>query len=527
VEKRAVIIGAGPAGLTAALELLRRTSVKPALYESDTQVGGISKTIVYRGNRMDIGGHRFFSKSDWVMNWWQQVLPPKKASPSQDGKHDDTEILSEPSHKMEACLLRRPRLSRIYYLRRFFDYPIRMSLATMKNLGMVRLTRIGVSYIWASAFRRKPESSLEDFMINRFGGELYRTFFRDYTQKVWGVPCDQISAEWGGQRIKGLSIISALKHAVKQIGNKIVQTDIQQKEVETSLIEQFLYPNLGPGQMWETAAAQVIQLGGKIETSTRVTKLHRDGNRLTATTVRDSTGEEHNEAADYFISTMPVSELIENMDPPAPPEVQDVARNLPYRDFITIGVLVKRFRPDAQGNARILKDNWIYIQDSNVRLGRLQLFNNWSPSLVADEQTVWLGLEYFCNEGDDLWSMSDEAFSEFAVKELVSIDLINAEDVLDTHVARIQKAYPAYFGSYARFDTVRNWLDGIENLFLVGRNGMHRYNNQDHSMLTAKLAVDAIAAGSHDKSALWAVNLESDYHEENNKQSAEKTTAAA
>ena len=520
------IAGAGPAGLTAALELLRRAStgphqgreLRPVVFETDAQVGGISRTINYRGNRMDLGGHRFFSKSDWVMNWWQSILPVA----------DDADLSGLPVHLAyqgksrtlsldrgcdpndDKVMLVRSRLSRIYYRRKFFDYPLKLNAATLQKLGVTYTGTIMASYLKARAWPRRPENSLEDFLVNRFGDTLYRTFFKDYTEKVWGVPCAEISAQWGAQRIKGLSIKSALKHALVK---SFRSSDVSQKGVETSLIERFLYPKLGPGQMWEEAAACVTKSGGEVHLRHRVIGLARESSRIIAVDVRDEvSGEVHRFPCDYFVSTMPVKELVELLKP-EDAAITRIARSLPYRDFMTAGLLLKRVHGSRAGDG-LLSDNWIYVQEADVKLGRLQIFNNWSPALVADPDTVWLGLEYFCNEGDELWSMSDAAFLDFASRELAKIGLIDIADVIDGTVVRVRKAYPAYFGSYSEIGRVRDYLDRITNLFPVGRNGMHRYNNQDHSMLAAKAAVDCIEAGSQDKTSLWSVNTEDEYHEE-------------
>ncbi|MCS6810486.1 MAG: NAD(P)/FAD-dependent oxidoreductase [Tepidimonas sp.] len=509
-----IIIGAGPAGLTAGLELIRRSDIKPLLIEADSQVGGISKTVVHRGNRMDLGGHRFFSKSDWVMDWWQSLLPIAggEGDPIPIHYHRQSRWIQTSRATPGAdCMLVRPRLSRIYFLRRLFDYPLKLNWTTLANLGPRRVARIMGSYARARLAPR-PERNLEDFIVNRFGEELYRTFFKDYTEKVWGVPCQQISAEWGAQRIKGLSITEALKHAAGRLLHS------GQVTRHTSLIERFLYPRLGPGHLWEMAAREITNHGGTLLLNTRVVGLQRNDHRITGVDIVDQAGQRQTVAADHVISTMPVKDLIAGMSPPAPHDVQQVAQGLLYRDFITVGLLVRRMKRhpgDSDGVAgQRLPDNWIYIQEKEVRLGRLQIFNNWSPDLVADpDRTVWLGLEYFCNVGDDLWSLDDAAFTRLAIQELASIDLIDPKDVLDSHLVRVEKAYPAYFGSYAQFGVVRQWVDGLANLWLVGRNGMHRYNNQDHSMLTAKLAVDAILGGDVPREAIWAVNLDDEYHE--------------
>jgi protoporphyrinogen oxidase len=527
-RKTAVIIGAGPAGLTAALELLRKTDVRPIVLEAGDVVGGISRTVDVDGYRMDIGGHRFFSKSDWVMDWWREILP---LEPTPDVEGDAVTISYRNRHRRIAVgeaaaapvsvdpqcrMLLRRRLSRIYYLRRFFDYPIKLNLTTLANLGPWRCVKAGASYAWASLFPRRVERSLEDFLVNRFGGELYRTFFKSYTEKVWGVPCTEISAEWGAQRIKGLSLTRAVLHALRaMVGGT---PELPQATAQTSLIERFLYPRLGPGQLWEIVARMVEEGGGEVRLRHAVDWVSVADGRVVRVAARDlASGARTEMAADYVISTMPIKDLIASLDPPAPIAVARVAAALPYRDFITVGVLATRMRGasverSAEG-ALLLPDNWVYVQEPDVRLGRLQIFNNWSPALVADPSKVWLGLEYFCSEGDDLWQLPDPEMEALAVAELAKIGLVATDDVLRAHVIRVPKAYPAYFGAYAEFATVRGHVDGIANLFLVGRNGMHRYNNQDHSMLTAKLAVECIAGGSADKSGIWDVNVDDDYHE--------------
>jgi protoporphyrinogen oxidase len=519
VNKTALIAGAGPAGLTAALELLRRTDVRPIVIEADSQVGGISKTINYRGNRMDLGGHRFFSKSDWVMDWWQSILPVEAGTDPQALTYHGRShafVPASTSTDPDKVMMVRPRLSRIYYRRKFFDYPLKLSRQTFANLGPLYTAQIGASYVWARLAPRRQQRTLADFLYNRFGDKLYRTFFKDYTEKVWGVPCEEISAEWGAQRIKGLSISRAVIHALRR---PFQREGTRQKGVETSLIERFLYPKFGPGQMWEEVAEKVKQQGGELHLRQRVVDIQRDNERIVSATVQDQHGSTRIIPCDYFLSTMPIKELARQLRP-VDAEVLRVSDALPYRDFMTAGLLVKRMKPTRTAGALTSNgmpaDNWIYIQEPDVKLGRLQIFNNWSPALVADANTIWLGLEYFCNEGDDLWSMQDPAFLDFAAKELEKIGLIDREDVLDGTVVRVPKAYPAYFGEYQHINRVRSWLDGFPNLFPVGRNGMHCYNNQDHSMLAAKAAVDCIAEGSTDKSALWAVNAEEEYHETKN-----------
>ncbi len=522
-NKIAVIIGAGPAGLTAAFELLNKTDIKPIILEQSGDIGGISRTINYKGNRIDIGGHRFFSKSDRVMKFWLDLMPIQTAPAK------DTVLLGRPlspveydrpfetdPQKTDKVMLIRKRLSRILFMRKFFDYPISLTLKTVVNLGLFRMFKIGLSYIKAKIFPIKKEKSLEHFLINRFGTELYKTFFKDYTEKVWGVTCDKIKPEWGAQRIKGLSIARAVKHAIVAAVRR--DMSIGQKEIETSLINQFLYPKYGPGQLWQVVADIVKSKGGQIYLNHKVTGVKSQNDKIIALRVKDEKTQETREfKADFVFSSMAVRDLIEAMGQKVPEGVRKIAAGLCYRDFITVGLLARKLKiknnTDIKTVNDIIPDNWIYIQERDVKVGRLQVFNNWSPYMVADENTVWLGLEYFCNVGDELWDMPDEKFKALAVSELVKIGVIDAEDVLDGVVIRVEKTYPAYFGSYDNFDVIRSYTDGFPNLFLIGRNGMHRYNNQDHSMLTAMTAVENIVNGVTAKDNIWQVNSEEEYHE--------------
>ncbi len=518
-SKQAIIVGAGPAGLTAAFELLTRTDIQPIVLEMSDSLGGISRTIRYKGNRIDIGGHRFFSKSDRVMQWWLNIMPmqaiegesaqityqrqttsvPASARPHDPAVHDNV-------------MLVRQRKSRIYFMRRFFEYPITLSGDTLRKLGFMKTIRIGLSYLRSVFFPIRNEQNLEQFFINRFGRELYLTFFKSYTEKVWGIACNAISAEWGAQRIKGLSIYKTILHVLKKVVPKN-EKDIKQKDVETSLIEQFLYPKFGPGQMWEEVGRRVEHLGGKILMNWAVEEIEHRDNVVTAVVARNSeTGERRRFTGDYFFSTMPVKELVAQMNPPAPANIREISDGLMYRDFITVGVLCDRIKL-VEASGELVRDNWIYIQEPDVLVGRLQIFNNWSPAMVADPSKVWIGLEYFCNEGDSLWTRTDSEMIELAKTELASMNILDAENVFDATVIRVPKTYPAYFGSYDRFPEVISWANGLENLFLVGRNGMHKYNNQDHSMLTAMTAVDNIITNVRSRDNLWALNTEQEYHE--------------
>jgi protoporphyrinogen oxidase len=518
-----VIIGAGPAGLTAAWELSEAGMNDILVLEATRSIGGLSQTIEYKGNRIDIGGHRFFSKSDWVMDWWTRMLPLAAGS-SLDDEGEELVIAyqgkqrtfgAKPAAKETdvRVMLVRKRLSRIYFDGKFFDYPLKVNLETAFKLGLWRCIRFGASYAWAMLFPRRPERSLEDFFVNRFGRLLYLQFFKEYTEKVWGTPCNQISAEWGAQRVKSLSIAKALLHAVLKPFRRGGSLGAAQ---QTSLAERFLYPKYGPGLMWETTVEKLRARGVRFEFEARVTQVEQGDGRVQAVRVRRADGAEQQYKADTFISTMPVRDLVAGLAPQAPQGSREVAAGLEYRDFITVGLLYRRLmrNPAGSGSMNIVPDNWIYIQESGVKVGRLQIFNNWSPYLVKDPETVWIGMEYFCREGDELWALPDDRLEQFGIAEMQRLNLADAADHLDGVVVRVPKAYPGYYGTYARFPELRQYLDAFPNLFLVGRNGMHRYNNQDHSMLSAKKAAEAILAGSSDKSAIWDVNIDDDYHEE-------------
>lgn len=511
-QKTAIIIGAGPAGLTAAYKLLKETDIKPIILEESEFIGGISRTARYKGNRMDLGGHRFFSKNEEVNKLWQELMP-LQGKPAYDDKVLGTEKeLAEGGPDPETedrVMLVRNRLSRIFFLHKFFDYPISLKPETFINMGFARTVKSGFGYI-GSCIVKKKEDSLENFYINRFGRPLYEMFFEYYTENLWGRHPSQISADWGAQRVKGLSLSKA-------VWNVISKPFRSKDKVETSLIEQFYYPKKGPGQLWEFLADDIRTLGGEILMNTKAKEiiLSADGKRVEKVITED--GREF--CADVFFSTMPVKDLVAGMGEVPPADVKRVAEGLPYRDYITVGLLVKKLKLENKTKTKTLTGNvpdcWIYVQEREVRLGRLQLFNNWSPYMVSDpENTMWIGLEYFCNEGDEMWNMSDEDFIKFATDELIKIDVIDGEDVLDATRIKVKKAYPAYFDTYKEFDTVRSYLDGIENLWCIGRNGQHRYNNMDHSMLTAIEAVRAVANGVTDKTDVWNVNTEKEYHEE-------------
>ncbi|OYT89128.1 MAG: hypothetical protein CFE46_01480 [Burkholderiales bacterium PBB6] len=520
-----IIIGAGPAGLTAARELQRAGVSQITVLEASADIGGLSKTVNYKGNRIDIGGHRFFSKSDWVMDWWRDSLPI--ALPEPRVTESEFRLGYQGAHRLLGAneitasesdadvMLVRNRLSRILFGGQFFDYPLKPGFDTARKLGPVKCVKFGASYVASAMSPITPETSLEDFFINRFGKQLYLQFFKEYTEKVWGVPCNEISAAWGAQRVKSLSVTKMIAHAVRKGFKRDAAAE------QTSLIEHFLYPKFGPGQMWETVARRYEREGGQLIRDARVTGLHRSDRRITGVSFQRPDGSTQHLQADHVISTMPVKELTLALQPALPAEVTDIGANLLYRDFITVGVLYRKLHPTKASihpRTHLVPDNWIYIQEPGVKVGRLQIFNNWSPHLVADPNTVWVGLEFFAKDDDDLWAMSDEALKALALKEMQQIGMAHPEDALDATVIRMPKAYPGYFGSaYAEFPKLQAALDDLSNLFLIGRNGMHRYNNQDHSMLSAKAAVDAIVSGRSDKAPIWAINVDDEYHEDEEK----------
>ncbi len=517
MKQTALIIGAGPAGLTAAYELLTKCDdITPVIIESENFVGGISRTAEYMGNRMDIGGHRFFSKDKEVVDLWTKLLP-LQGSPSYDDKVLNREVkLSQGGPNPEESnrvMLIRSRVSRILFLRKFFDYPISLKFQTFANMGLIRTVKSGFGYL-KSCIIKKDETSLENFYINRFGKPLYSMFFEDYTEKLWGVHPSEISADWGAQRVKGLSVKTAIKNAITRPFTK------NSDKVETSLIESFYYPKFGPGQFYQVMADEIKKLGGEIRFNSTVEKINFSGDKINSVIVKcgDTTQEVK---ADIFLSSMAIKDLITAIgEEKSGKEVYSVATNLPYRDFITVGLLVDKLKVKNKTKLKtlsnIVPDCWIYVQEKDVKLGRIQIFNNWSPYMVKNpEETVWIGLEYFCTEGDELWKKEKDEFISFAIDELIKIGVIDGkENVLDGTMIKVKKAYPAYFGSYASFDKVKNFLDGIDNLYCIGRNGQHRYNNMDHSMATAMQAVKNIISGDKDKSNVWKVNTEKEYHEE-------------
>ena len=468
--KKVVIIGAGPAGLTAAYQLCKE-GVESVVLEKDDVVGGISRTVNYKGYLFDIGGHRFFTKVKAVDDMWREVLGERK-------------------------FLRRSRLSRIYYNKKFFHYPLKATNALL-GLGIWNCFMMVGSYARAQLFPVKNEQSFEDWICNRFGKRLYHTFFKTYTEKVWGIPCNEISADWAAQRIKGLSLISTIKNA-------LLSAQPQNKsDVIKTLIDAFDYPEKGPGQMWEMVAESIQENGSSLKMKSGVEKIVWQNGRVTALEI-EFDGKTETVSGTHFISSMPMQELVRKMDPPPPAEVREAADKLGYRDFLTVSLVINK--------ADLFSDNWIYIHDPDVKVGRIQNFKNWSPQMVPDPNMTCLGLEYFCFEGDGLWTMSDEDLVALGAKELGVLGLVDPNDVTDGAVVRMPKAYPVYDGVYAEaVDTIRDFLEGLGNMYLVGRNGMHKYNNQDHSMLTAMLSVKNILGAKYD---VWGVNVDNEYHEE-------------
>jgi protoporphyrinogen oxidase len=466
-EPKAIIIGAGPAGLTAAYEL-SKSGVPAVVLEADSVVGGIARTVNYKGYLFDIGGHRFFTKWDEINKLWNEILGDK--------------------------FLTRPRLSRVFYRKKFFFYPLRAKNALF-GLGILEAIRIVTSYVRWRLFPHPVEENLEQWVCNRFGRRLYEIFFKTYTEKVWGVPCTEIRAEWAAQRIRGLSLATAIRHALFQ-GNG-------RPKVKT-LIDQFQYPERGPGQMWELMADRLREKNYPVLSQRNVVRIRHHAGRATEVVTKGPQGEE-TFSGTHFISSMPIRNLVAALDPPAPESVRQAALNLRYRDFLIVSLIINR--------KDLMPDNWIYVHDPGVRVGRIQNFKNWSAAMVPDPNKSCVGMEYFVFENDELWSSSDEKLLEMAKREIVHLGLAKEKDIEDGTVVRMPKAYPMYDnGWHEQVNTVRLYLEKhLSNLQLVGRNGMHRYNNQDHSMMTALCAARNILGASHD---LWAINTEPDYHEE-------------
>jgi protoporphyrinogen oxidase len=465
-----VIVGAGPAGLTAAAELTD-SGRRVTLLERDAHyVGGIARTVHYRGYRFDIGGHRFFSKSREITDWWRKRLP------------DDFISVN--------------RMSRIYYRGKFFDYPLKAANALF-GLGIFTSAACVMSYLKAQLFPIRPEKSFADWVTNRFGSQLFHIFFKTYTEKVWGMPCSEISADWAAQRIKGLSLFKAVRNALFPRTGKSVT-------VVKTLIDQFEYPRLGPGMMWEKTRDDLLKQGATLRMGEEVVRIQQAASRVLSITTSGREGRQQAYSADAFISSMPLRDCVLAFDPPLSPPVREAALRLQYRDFLTVSLIVQK--------TGLFPDNWIYVHDPSVKLGRIQNFNNWSPEMVPDSTTTCLGLEYFCFAGDGLWNTPDSELVELGKRELAALGLVDPADVLDGCVVRMEKAYPVYYPSYQEdLNVLRQALAQFENFQVIGRNGMHKYNNQDHSMMTALLAARNLTGSQFD---LWKVNTDAEYHEE-------------
>ncbi len=516
-NKTAIIIGAGPAGLTAAYELAAKTKIKPIVFEATNDIGGISKTANYKGNRIDIGGHRFFTKSKRVNDFWDEVMerayPLEDISDRTDERHKDDSGQELSREEALKRILTRRRVSRIYYQKHFFDYPISLSLKTFKDLGLFKTIKIVFGFIYIRIFPKKDETNLENFYINRFGLELYKTFFKSYTEKLWGIPPSEISSEWGAQRVKGISLTKVIVESVKKaLGIK------NGKNVETSLIEKFKYPALGPGQLWENVAEKIKDMGGEVHKNTEVVQINTENDLVKSVVTKNTKGQRTTHTADFFFSTMPVKDLILSIKPEPGQEIKDIAGGLPYRDFITVGLLYKKLdiinETKIDTLNKLIPDNWLYIHEPDVLMCRIQVFNNWSPFMVADKNNSWIGLEYVCSEQDSFWNKNDDEIVKQAIKEISHTGIASENNVLDSVVIRMKKAYPTYSGTYKDFIQIKDYLDSYSNLFPIGRNGMHRYNNMDHSMLTAMVAVDNIIENIEGKDNIWKVNTEEEYHEE-------------
>jgi protoporphyrinogen oxidase len=513
--KKAIIIGAGPAGLTAAYELLKTQAIKPIIFEKSGSIGGLAKTLYYKGNGIDIGPHRYFSKSATVTHWWLNILPLL-------GKTVDNDTLSAQSLagpngatsplpiSAAPGMLLKNRSTRILYLGKFYDYPVSLSFRTLANFGFIKTLKIGASY-GISRLNKREEKSLEDFMINQFGRELYNSFFKSYTEKVWGIPPAAMPPDWGRQRIQGVSVLSVLLHAIQSaLRTAPVSGD---HRAETSLIKQFMYPQKGSGQIWEEAARHVERSGGEIAINKEIIGIAYTGNTIRSVVVRDTaTNTVETCECDYLLSSMPVKDLIAAMGDSVPEPVKRAAGGLIYRNIVIVGLLLKELtiknRTAGRTSPDTIEDNWMYIQEPGVKVGRLQIYNNWSSAMLADENTVWIGLEYYCGDDDILWRMPPDEMKMLAIDELVKIGIISKEQVLDGVVIKEPKAYPAYFGAYQQFGVIKGFVGTFENLYLIGRNGMHRYNNLDHATLTAMAAVDNINTGVPTKESIWAINTE-------------------
>jgi protoporphyrinogen oxidase len=516
-KKIAIIIGAGPAGLTAAYELLAKTDIKPIIIESDKQVGGIAKTINYNGWRFDIGPHRFFSKNLEVSKIWEETLPlqgtPTKEDLELNRKVKLSNKFEAPNpEKTNKVSLSKNRLTRIYHQRKFFDYPIKLTLSNLYKIGVLKIVKIIVDYFWVKIKPIEPEVNLEDFFTNRFGRALYLKFFKDYTEKVWGVSCQKIPKSWGAQRIKKLSVSKVISESVKNIFKP------KRESKETSLINHFIYPKLGAGQMYEEMAKIIKEKGGIIKKEEKVILISLENNYIKyLTTKNNETGLITKYTGDYFFSSLAIKNLIKMTDK-APLEIKNIAKNLRYRDLILIIMVYNKLelknKTKIKTKNNIIPDNWIYIQEKNIKMGRLDIFNNFSSWLLKDRNKILIAAEYFCNKGDLLWNSPDKQLIKMCQQEFKEAKIAKEKEFIQGFVHRQEKAYPAYLGSYDKFENIKKYLNSINNLYSIGRNGQHRYNNMDHSMLTAIKAVENIISNNKNKENIWEVNSEEEYHEE-------------
>lgn len=520
MKKNVVIVGAGPAGLACALGLSEDPSFNIIIIEKLDSIGGLARTVEWNGYKMDLGGHRFFTKSDRVMKLWKEILPIQ-GKPSIDdiltGKDREIEYEKngpDPQIQDKVMLIRK-RTSRIYFENKFYDYPVTLNKNTIINLGFKRLVKIGTSYIQSKVFPL-PETNLENFFINRFGSELYSIFFKDYTTKVWGLEPSQIKAEWGAQRVKGLSISAIIKDILL---NTISPSYHKTKMVETTLIRRFFYPKFGPGQMWKEIAELLRKKNVKIITKTQIKNITFENNKIkNITFIENILGNTVDITVDYLISSGAIKDIL-SLFSKLPPEIKKLSDNLIYRDFITVGLLYKKMKIRNKTTEKtlndIIPDNWIYLQDKNVIAGRLQIFNNWSPYLLKDINNVWLGVEYFCNMHDNMWEMNNREIINLAISDIEKTGICSKNDFIDGTVVRVEKAYPSYFGEgYENFKKIKDFLDSINNFYSIGRNGMHRYNNMDHSFLSGVVAADIIKNNIKSKDQIWQINTETEYLEE-------------
>ena len=514
MKKRIVIIGGGPAGLSTAYELLKADcNIEPVIVEMEDCVGGLAKTVFdEEGNGTDIGPHRFHSKNNEVMEQWNEILPfqgkPAKDDILLSRKIDFDQTDADPE-KSDKVFLKRKRFSRIYYKKHFLDYPIKLKAATVFAMGIPTTIVAGFSYL-KSCLRKLPETNLETFMINRFGRVLYQLFFEGYTQKVWGLHPSKISKDWGAQRIKGISLVKVLVNAV------LTPLNLMRKK-EISLIDEYHYPKFGSQQLWETMADEITRKGCEIILNSEVVNIVKTDDKITSIKVKNTkTGETREIFGDMFVSSMPVKDLITGMND-VPDDIYEIAKNLSYRDYILVNYLVNKINlknnTDCPTVNNIAPDSWIYLQDDGVKAGRLDIMNNFSPYIIKNwKNDVVINLEYFCNENDDFWNMSDKDITEFGLRELKNLNVTDCSDIKTSKVIRIKKAYPSYFGSYEKFSEIKEYINKLDNLYCIGRNGQHKYNNMDHSVLSGIIASRVILQNL-DKNLLWDVNTDSEYQE--------------